>query len=135
MSAPSNAWFIKNGLIVGMAHVNIGWSWSNRAFIHCLWEGWHDAKSYFDKPLTEQQLAGEWNKRFGPYFTTREELLAFDHVYIYSMMIPRIVYEALHRDPAYADDVGKMVAANLFDDTDNEWKTVVEATKIARGID
>jgi len=136
MSAPSTAWFIKNGLVVGLASINIGWSYSGSGFLRCMWEGWHQAKSFFDnQPFTKQQLDSRWYKEFSPYFTTREELLAFDHVYIYGNIVPRDVYEALHRNPDCTPQIIQLINSGLFDDSADEFKTAVAATKIARGID
>lgn len=136
MSLPSHIYFIKDGLIVGISSVNVGWSVSSYGLIRCLWTGWHDAKSYFDKqPFSEQQMASGWYERIKPWYTTREDLLAFDHAYLYEQLIPRDVYEALHRNPDCQPKIEELLQKGMYKDDGGEFKTAMKATKLARGID
>lgn len=140
MSLPSSAWFVKDGLIVGRAPCNCGWFLNGSTLLHTAWQAWHQAKAIIDKGVHEKTVdemtesEREWYDGYVKWFTTREELLAFDSVHLYDCMIPRDVFVAMHHDPTVEPKLAAVVDKGLYKDG-GELKTAIAATKIARGFE
>lgn len=139
MSLPSSAWFVKDGQVIGRVPCNCGWFLNGSTLLHTAWQAWHQAKAIFDKgahekpveEMTEKEL--DWYEGYTKWFTTREELLAFDSIHLYDCMLPRDVFVAMHHDPSVEPKLAAVADRGLYKDT-GELKTAITATKIARGF-
>lgn len=139
MSLPSSAWFVKDGLIVGRAPCNCGWFLNGSTLLHAAWQAWHQAKALVDKGLPENledmtENERDWYEGYTKWFTTREDLLAFDSVHLYDCMLPRDVFSAMHHNPDVEPKLAEVANKGLYRDG-GELKTAIAATKVARGIE
>lgn len=137
MSLPSSAAFLKDGLVVGYAFVNCGWYCDGNAIIRCLMPAWEDALTFAKRDPDE--FSGKqrelYDRDYKPWFTTLQDLHEFDHVCLYGMIFPKSVYYSLQNDEGFRERLAMAINCGQFKDLDNERKTAVAATKIARGID
>lgn len=140
MSLPSSAWFVKDGQIVGRAPCNCGWFLNGSALLRAAWDAWHQAKSLVDKGVHEKNLEDmsdgerEWYEGYTKWFTTREDLLAFDSCHLYDCILPRDVFVAMHHNPDVEPKLAAVADKGLYKD-EGQLKAAITATKLARNFE
>lgn len=136
MSLPSQAIFVKGGVIVGLAYVNCGFWATGDAIARLLIPALVDAKSFFTRDRANmsserlQAIQTEW----GPWFTSLEDLETFEYVCVYGHVFPRSVYAELRTD-GFNVTVEAAINAGAYRDVKDLRGKAFSATKIARWVE
>lgn len=111
MSLPEHARFYKNGKMVGIGFCNIGWFIQYDQIPKCIFNAWERAIGYYseitetDEKIKERIL--KHRKQDKEYFTTREDLIGFTHVYLYSLCIDKDTVSELYHKVLSVDEFAK----------------------------
>lgn len=136
MSLPSQALFIKDGQVVGLAYVNCGYYSNGQAIARLLLPALVEAKSYFtrDQSRLSPERKAAIEKEVGFWFTTLEDLETFDAVTLYGHIFPRSVYAELQTD-GFNVTVEAAINAGAYRDLDNLRGQALSATRNTRGVE
>lgn len=119
MSLPTYARFKKDNEIVGAGFCNIGWVFFINNFSGCIFKAFDEAAKYFDQDITQLderdlELYNRFKERNSQYFSTRENLFAFDHVELYGYSIPRDIVNSLYRKELSNEDFVTLLKENKW---------------------
>lgn len=126
MSLPEYALFIKDDTVVGVGFCNIGWFFTPSRVWECMVSASTEAMNYY---TPAEELAKKYNRdinfiledrvREAKYFTTIEDLKAFEFIHLYHLKIPRYVVENMLSKKWDNDKLTLMINTKIFNAKDS----------------
>lgn len=132
MSLPSNGFFVKDGVVVGIGNCNVGWYVDGVGLFRCMNEAWSNARArqQMDQPDPSSSFAFNYYMRSKEWVGSKEDLLTFDYMMAYELKFPRELFKLAFDGKLNGHQLDEMYQNNLIDPQDrDEWTQIVFNTK------